>query len=78
MIATQIGETEQRIKEIEQGSLLDREITRLDHFKQLDTTSARHGDALTAFRMLRGGDPIPATCSRLSACQVREQARRRE
>jgi F-type H+-transporting ATPase subunit epsilon len=37
VIASQIKETEQRIKEMEQGSLLDRQIARLDHFKQLDT-----------------------------------------
>ena len=37
MIASQIKETEQRMKEMEQGSLLDREIARLDHYKQLDT-----------------------------------------
>jgi len=37
VIASQIKETEQRIKELEQGSLLDREIARLDHFKVLDT-----------------------------------------
>ena len=36
-IASQIAETEQKVKEMEQGSLLDREIARLDHFKQLDT-----------------------------------------
>jgi F-type H+-transporting ATPase subunit epsilon len=37
VIASQITETEQRIKEMEQGSMLDREIARLDHFKALDT-----------------------------------------
>ncbi len=37
MIPAQIQEMEQRIKEMEQGSLLDREIVRLDHFKALDT-----------------------------------------
>ncbi len=37
VIASQIKETEQRIKEMEQGSPLDRLITRLDHYKQLDT-----------------------------------------
>jgi F-type H+-transporting ATPase subunit epsilon len=45
VIASQIRETEQRIKEMEQGSLLDREIARLDQFKQLDshlTTTALH------------------------------------
>ena len=45
VIASQIRETEQRIKETEQGSLLDRLIMRLDHYKQLDThlqTTALH------------------------------------
>jgi len=45
VIASQIKETEQRIKEMEQGSLLDRLITRLDQYKQLDThlqTTALH------------------------------------
>ena len=37
VIASQIKETVQRMKEMEQGSLLDREIARLDHYKQLDT-----------------------------------------
>lgn len=37
LIAAQIQEAEQRIKDMEQGSLLDREIARLDHFKALDT-----------------------------------------
>lgn len=37
VIASQIRESEQKIKELEQGSLLDREITRLDHYKQLDS-----------------------------------------
>ena len=44
-IASQIAESEQRIKDLEQGSLLDREIARLDHFKQLDShlqTTALH------------------------------------
>ena len=44
-IASQIAETQHRIKELEQGSLLDRAIERLDHFKQLDTnlqTTALH------------------------------------
>ena len=36
VIASQIKETEERIKELEQGSLLDRQIMRLDHFKTLD------------------------------------------
>jgi F-type H+-transporting ATPase subunit epsilon len=45
VIASQIRETEQRIKEMEQGTLLDREIARLDQFKQLDShlqTTALH------------------------------------
>jgi F-type H+-transporting ATPase subunit epsilon len=37
VIAEHIQATEQRIKDMEQGSLLDREIARLDHFKALDT-----------------------------------------
>ena len=37
MITAQIQEMEQRIKDMEQGSLLDREIAKLDHFKALDT-----------------------------------------
>jgi F-type H+-transporting ATPase subunit epsilon len=37
VIASQIAETEQRIKETERGSLLDREIARLDQFKMLET-----------------------------------------
>ena len=36
VIAARIQETEQRIREMEQSSLLDREITRLDQFKTLD------------------------------------------
>jgi F-type H+-transporting ATPase subunit epsilon len=36
VIASQIKETEENIKELEQGSLLDRQIMRLDHFKTLD------------------------------------------
>jgi F-type H+-transporting ATPase subunit epsilon len=36
VIASQIIESEQRINELEQGSLLDREIARLDHYKDLD------------------------------------------
>jgi F-type H+-transporting ATPase subunit epsilon len=35
VIATHIRETEERAKELE-GSLLDRHLERLDHFKQLD------------------------------------------
>ena len=45
VIASQIRESEQKIKELEQGSLLDREIARLDHYKQLDShlnTTALH------------------------------------
>lgn len=45
VIVSQMKETEQRIKDMEQGSLLDREIARLDHFKQLDAhlnTTAMH------------------------------------
>jgi F-type H+-transporting ATPase subunit epsilon len=36
VIESQIKETEARIKELEQGSVLDREIMRLDQFKTLD------------------------------------------
>jgi len=36
ILASQIAETEQRIKELHQGSALDRAIARLDHFTQLD------------------------------------------
>ena len=45
VIASQIRETEQQIKETQEGSLLDRLIMRLDHYKQLDThlqTTALH------------------------------------
>jgi len=35
--AAQIEAMEQRVKEMEQGSLLDREIAKLDHFKALQT-----------------------------------------
>jgi F-type H+-transporting ATPase subunit epsilon len=35
-LQAQISEMEQRTKDMEQGSELDREITRLDHFKELD------------------------------------------
>ncbi len=45
VILSEIKESEQRIKELEQGNLLDREIARLDHFKQLDAhlnTTAMH------------------------------------
>jgi len=37
MLATRIAETEEKIKRIEVGSLLDRELERLDHFKAVDT-----------------------------------------
>jgi len=36
MLVAQIREAEERIKTMEQGSLLDREIARLDHLKALD------------------------------------------
>jgi F-type H+-transporting ATPase subunit epsilon len=36
VLTAQIRETEERIKTLEQGSLLDREIARLDHLKALD------------------------------------------
>jgi F-type H+-transporting ATPase subunit epsilon len=45
MIATRIGELEQRIEKTEAGSELDKLITRLDHFKQVDrhlTGTAMH------------------------------------
>jgi F-type H+-transporting ATPase subunit epsilon len=35
--AAQIEELEQRVKEMEQGSALDREIARLDHFKAIQS-----------------------------------------
>jgi F-type H+-transporting ATPase subunit epsilon len=35
-LQAQIAEMEERVKSMEQGSALDREITRLDHFKALD------------------------------------------
>jgi F-type H+-transporting ATPase subunit epsilon len=35
-LQAQIAEMEQRTKDMEQGSELDREITKLDHFKALD------------------------------------------
>jgi F-type H+-transporting ATPase subunit epsilon len=44
-IAAQIREMEENVKEMEQGTLLDRAIARLDHFKALDThlqTTAMH------------------------------------
>jgi F-type H+-transporting ATPase subunit epsilon len=37
MLAARIAETEEKIKHIEVGSLLDRELERLDHFKAVDT-----------------------------------------
>ena len=45
LIASQIAEAQARMKDMQQGSLLDREIAKLDHFKQLDThlqTTALH------------------------------------
>lgn len=45
MLAAKIAEMEARVKEMEQGSPLDREIARLDHFKALHDhmqTSAMH------------------------------------
>jgi len=45
MIATRIGEMEQRIAKMEPGSELDKLITRLDHFKTIDrhlTGTAMH------------------------------------
>ena len=45
MIATRIGELEQRIEKMTPGSELDRLITRLDHFKTVDrhlTGTAMH------------------------------------
>jgi F-type H+-transporting ATPase subunit epsilon len=36
-LQAQIGEMEARVKEMEQGSALDKMIARLDHFKALDT-----------------------------------------
>ena len=43
----QIAQMEQDIKEMAQGSVLDREIAKLDHFKALDHAPERHRDALT-------------------------------
>ena len=37
MLAARIAETEEKIKRIEVGSLLDRELERLDHLKAVDT-----------------------------------------
>jgi F-type H+-transporting ATPase subunit epsilon len=37
MLAARIAETEEKIKRIQVGSLLDRELERLDHFKAVDT-----------------------------------------
>ncbi len=45
MIATKIGELEQSIQKAEPGNALDKLITRLDHFKEVDrhlTGSAMH------------------------------------
>ena len=45
MIATHIGELEQRIGKTEAGSELDKLVTRLDHFKEVDrhlTGTAMH------------------------------------
>ena len=36
-LKAQIASMEERVKTIEQGSLLDREIAKLDHFRALDT-----------------------------------------
>jgi F-type H+-transporting ATPase subunit epsilon len=44
-LAAQIRDMEENVKEMEQGTLLDRAIARLDHFKALDThlqTTAMH------------------------------------
>jgi F-type H+-transporting ATPase subunit epsilon len=44
-LKAQIGEMEDRVKTMAQGSLLDREIAKLDHFKALDQhlqTTAMH------------------------------------
>ena len=37
MLAARIAETDEKIKHIEVGSQLDRELERLDHFKAVDT-----------------------------------------
>ena len=37
VLAAQIEACEERIKAMEQGSVLDREIAKLDHLKALDT-----------------------------------------
>jgi F-type H+-transporting ATPase subunit epsilon len=37
MLAARIAETEEKIKQAEPGSVLDRELERLDHFKAVDT-----------------------------------------
>jgi F-type H+-transporting ATPase subunit epsilon len=45
MLAARIAETEEKIKRMEVGSVLDRELERLDHFKAVDThlqTTAMH------------------------------------
>ena len=36
-LKAQIAEMEERVKSMDAGSLLDREIAKLDHFKALDT-----------------------------------------
>jgi F-type H+-transporting ATPase subunit epsilon len=36
ILAKRIAEQEEKIRDMEQGSMLDREIERLDHFKQID------------------------------------------
>ena len=44
-IAAHIKQTEDKVVQMEQGSLLDREIARLDHFKTLQmqlTSTAMH------------------------------------
>ena len=45
LLAARIAETEEKIKRIEVGSVLDRELERLDHFKAVDShlqTTAMH------------------------------------
>jgi F-type H+-transporting ATPase subunit epsilon len=37
MLAERIAKLEERVKQMEQGSVLDREIRRLDHFKQVNS-----------------------------------------
>ena len=43
MIAARIGELESRIAKMESGSELDRLITRLDHYKEVDRHLTGHG-----------------------------------